>query len=224
MNKKLFYYTLVLSIIVQAISGVLDVGALFVKLPEAALLIRQLLLLELAVQVIEGAFYVWLFYNFAKLTNVTPQRYIDWVITTPTMLVSLIFYLIYLNKKGDTKDLEFFSLMKEHAGVVVPVLLLNWTMLLFGYLGEMKVLSFFTSAMLGFIPFLIYYYMIYVNYVSTENNGYLMFWYFFGFWALYGVAATMPYYTKNICYDILDLFAKNFFGLFLVYIIFAGKY
>lgn len=223
MNKKLFYYTLVLSIIVQVISGVLDVGAFFIKVPDKAFLIRQLLLLELAVQFIEGAFYVWLIYNFAKLTNVTPQRYIDWVITTPTMLVSLIFYLIYLNKK-DTKDLEFFTLMKEHAGVVVPVLLLNWAMLGFGYLGEMKVLSVLTSTLLGFIPFLIYYYMIYVNYVSTENNGYLLFWYFFWFWALYGVAAAMPYYTKNICYNILDLFAKNFFGLFLVYIIFTGTY
>ena len=51
MNKKVFYYTLSLSIIVQAISGVLDIGALFVKLPTAALLIRQLLLLELAVYI-----------------------------------------------------------------------------------------------------------------------------------------------------------------------------
>lgn len=224
MNKKLFFYTLVLSIIVQMISGILDVGAVFVKLPDSALLIRQLLLLELAVQVIEGAFYFWLFYNFARLTNVTPQRYIDWIITTPTMLVSLIFYLIYLNKKEDTADLEFFALMKEHANVIVPVLLLNWAMLLFGYLGEMKVLSVLTSTALGFVPFLIYYYMIYINFVSTANNGYLLFWYFFVFWALYGVAATLSYYPKNIMYDTLDLFAKNFFGLFLVYIIFAGKY
>ena len=224
MNKKVFYYTLLLSIIVQLISGVLDVGALFVKLPTSALLIRQLLLLELAVQVIEGIFYFWLFYNFAKLTNVTPKRYIDWVITTPTMLVSLIFYLIYLNKKENTADLEFFTLMKEHANVIVPVLLLNWAMLLFGYLGEMKVLSVLTSTALGFIPFLIYYYMIYVNYVSTENNGYLLFWYFFVFWSLYGVAATLSYYPKNIFYDTLDLFAKNFFGLFLVYIIFTGSF
>ena len=224
MNKKLFYYTLVLSIVVQVISGVMDVVAFFVKVPPDAFLIRQLLLLELAVQVIEGGFYFWLLYHFAKQTNVTPKRYFDWVITTPTMLVSLIFYLIYLNKKENKKDLEFFALLKENANVIVPILVLNWTMLLFGYLGEIKILSVFTSVALGFIPFLIYYYIIYVNYVTTTNNGYLLFWYFFGFWSLYGVAATLPYYTKNLCYNILDLFAKNFFGVFLVYIILTGSF
>jgi bacteriorhodopsin len=64
--------------------------------------------------------------------------------------------------------------------------------------------------------------MIYVNYVTT-NNGYF-FWYFFIFWALYGVAAILPYFIKNIFYNILDLFAKNFFGLFLAYIIFTGSF
>ena len=208
-------------IIVQIITGLMDVGALFVKMPRRAFLIKQLLLLELIVQVIEGGFYFWLAYNFTKISNVTPKRYLDWVITTPTMLITLIMYLIYLNKKHK-KDLEFFTLLKDNSKVILTVLVLNWVMLLFGYLGEIKTLSFLTSTALGFIPFLIYYYMIYVNYVTT--NGYYFFWYFFIFWALYGVAAVLPYYTKNLCYNILDLFAKNFFGLFLVYIIFTGSY
>ena len=226
MNKKLFYYTLVLSIIVQVITGVMDIGAAFVKVRSEGLLIRQLLILELVVQFIEGGFYVWLAYYFTKIVNVTPKRYLDWVITTPTMLVSLILYLIYLNEKEKqgTKQLEFFTMMKEHAGVIVPVLLLNWAMLLFGYLGEMKVMTVLTSTALGFIPFLIYYYMIFVNYVIPTNNGYLLFWYFFVFWALYGFVALLPYYTKNVFYNILDLFAKNFFGVFLVYIILSGNY
>ena len=67
-----------------------------------------LLILEVIVQIIESAFYFWLAYNFTKIINVTPKRYIDWVITTPTMLITLILYLIYLNKKGnnETNDLE----------------------------------------------------------------------------------------------------------------------
>ena len=97
-------------------------------------------------------------------------------------------------------------------------------MLLFGYLGEMKIIPVMFGIILGFIPFLIYYYMIYVNYVSENNSGYLLFWYFFFFWSLYGLAAVLPYYIKNSFYNILDLFAKNFFGLFLTYIIFTGKY
>ena len=226
MNKKLFYDTLILSIVVQIITGIIDVGAVFVKVPKSALLIRQLLFLELIVQVIESGFYFWLAYHFTKIVNVTPKRYLDWTITTPTMLVTLILFLIYLNKKKtqETKDLDIFTLLKDNSSVIVPVLLLNWTMVLFGDLGERKVLSVLASTVLGFIPFLIYYYMIYVNYVSPMNNGYFLFWYFFIFWSLYGFVALLPYYTKNVFYNILDLFAKNFFGIFLGYIILSGNY
>jgi bacteriorhodopsin len=38
-------------------------------------------------------------------------------------------------------------------------------------------------------------------------------------WSLYGVAAILPFFIKNISYNILDIFAKNFFGLFLYGII-----
>jgi bacteriorhodopsin len=34
-------------------------------------------------------------------------------------------------------------------------------------------------------------------------------------WFIYGLAALMSYKTKNIMYNILDLFAKNFFGIYL---------
>ena len=96
-------------------------------------------------------------------------------------------------------------------------------MLLFGYLGEMGIIPILLGVFLGFIPFLIYYYIIYVNYV-TQNVSNLLFWYFFFFWSLYGFAAVLPYYVKNSFYNILDLFAKNFFGIFLSYIIFFEKY
>jgi hypothetical protein len=189
-------------------------------------IIRQLLILELIVQFFEGMFYVWLAYNFTKVLNVTPKRYIDWVITTPTMLITLIIYLIYLNKKVENKtnELEFFTLLKDNANTVIPVVFLNWLMLLFGYLGEMRIIPVLMGVILGFIPFLMYYYIIYVNYVNQNTNGYLLFWYFFFFWSLYGVVAVLPYYIKNAFYNILDLFSKNFFGLFLSYIIISGNY
>jgi len=232
-TKYLFYITLIISIIVQIITGIIEIGAFFIKVPTAYFLIRQLLILELIVQVIEGSFYFWLAYNFTKVLNVTPKRYIDWVITTPTMLITLMLYLIYLNKmeknkleENKTNELEFFTLLKDNATIIIPVVILNWLMLLFGYLGEMKIIPVLLGVFLGFIPFLIYYYMIYVNYVnqSQSESGYLLFWYFFFFWSLYGFAAVLPYYIKNTFYNILDLFAKNFFGLFLSYIIFSGNY
>jgi hypothetical protein len=222
MNKKhLFYNSLVFSVVVQIITGIIQVYALFIKVPTRHALIHQLLVLDFVVQVVEGIFYIWLVYNFTKISNVTPKRYIDWVITTPTMLITLILFLIYLNKSGED-GLDFFSLLKENSSVIIPVVVLNWLMLLFGYLGEIKVLPVLVSVFLGFIPFLIYYYMIYINYV--RSTGYFLFWYFFFFWSLYGVAAVLPYNIKNTWYNILDLFAKNFFGLFLSYIIFSANY
>jgi hypothetical protein len=224
--KHLFYITLLISIIVQIVTGIVEVGAFFVKIPTIYTIIRQLLILELIVQLLEGSFYIWLAYNFNKVLNVTPKRYIDWVITTPTMLVSLIVYLIYLNKKEEnkTKELDFLTLMKEHSNIIIPVVLLNWLMLLFGYLGEIRAIPVLLGVFLGFIPFLLYYYLIYVNFVTENTNGYLLFWYFFFFWSLYGFVAVLPYYIKNAFYNILDLFAKNFFGVFLSYIIISGNY
>ena len=113
-SKYLFYITLIISIIVQIITGGIEIVALFIKVPSAYSLIRELLMFEFIVQLIEGIFYIWLAYNFTKIVNVTPKRYIDWVITTPTMLITLMLYLIYLNKKtnNETNNLELFTLLK----------------------------------------------------------------------------------------------------------------
>jgi hypothetical protein len=187
MYKDYFYFSLGFSIIIQIFTGVFDIFALFMKVPLAANIIKQLLILELLVQVIEGSFYFWLFYNFNSITNVTPKRYLDWVITTPTMLVTLIIYLIYLNNKA-TSNLEFFQVFNENFYTIISVLLLNWLMLLFGYLGETNIIPTLLGVFLGFIPFLIYYYMIYDKYALLSQDGFKLFMYFFIFWSLYGCA------------------------------------
>ena len=224
-TKNIFYNTLILSIIVQVITGIIELGTLFVpvKIP----LIKQLLVLEVTVQAIEGFFYIWLFINFNQVTNMTPKRYIDWAITTPTMLIELILYLIYLKNKEQNKDvtkLSFFNLLIENSSTISYVIYLNWLMLIFGYLGEINIINTLSGVLLGFVPFLIYYYIIYINYANQSKDGWKLFWYFFTFWSLYGVVALLPYYIKNALYNILDLFAKNFFGLFLSYIILSKNY
>jgi len=226
MNKNIFYNSLILSIVIQAITGLIDFIALLVKVPIEYNIIKQLLLMEFIVQVIEGTFYIWLYYNFNNVVNATPSRYFDWAITTPTMLIQLIFYLIYLHNKnkGTTEQLDFFKLFDENFITIIQVLLLNWLMLLFGYLGEINVIPMLLGTILGFIPFLIYYYIIYINYATLSENGWKIFFYFFFFWSLYGVASAMPYYIKNTVYNILDLFSKNFFGIFLSYIVFFQQY
>ena len=143
------------------------------------------------------------------------------------MLITLIIYLIYLEhreKRKDTTQLELFNLLIKNSTNISYVLYLNWLMLIFGYLGEVKIIDTMTGVILGFIPFLIYYYIIYVNYAVRSESGWKIFWYFFFFWSLYGVVAVLPYYIKNTFYNILDLFAKNFFGIFLSYIIITKSY
>jgi len=228
--KELFTKTLKLSIIIQFISGVLEIFTLFIKVPTKLLLIRQLLLLEVIVQFIEAIFYLWLFYNLNNILDITPKRYIDWVLTTPVMLVTLIIYLIYLTDKDKNKDkdrtnsqsLDIFKVFNENWYYISIILILNSLMLLFGYLGETKIIPTLTGVILGFIPFMMYYYLIYTKYVSENKEGLMLFLYFFFFWALYGIAAVFPYYLKNSLYNILDLFSKNFFGIFLSYIILTG--
>jgi hypothetical protein len=93
--------------------------------------------------------------------------------------------------------------------------LLNWLMLLFGYLGETSVIPVFVGVFVGFIPFFLYYYIIYNKYATLSDTGFKMYVYFLIFWSLYGIVALLPYKEKTIGYNILDLFSKNFFGLFL---------
>jgi hypothetical protein len=220
------YTSLITSVIIQVVTGIIEIIALFIKVPSKFLFLQQMMLLEVFVQFIEGSFYIYWLYNFNNILNITPKRYFDWVITTPTMLVNLIFYLIFLQyKDNNTSDkLNFFKLFKQEFYTIITILLLNWLMLLFGYLGEINLLPVLLGVSLGFIPFLIYYYIIYKKYALLSNNGYKIFFYFLIFWSLYGIVAVLPYKIKNICYNILDLFSKNFFGIFLTYLIFTNKY
>jgi hypothetical protein len=76
-----------------------------------------------------------------------------------------------------------------------------------------------TSVMAGFLPFLAMFYIIYESYAKYTYSGMLLFSYFFVAWSLYGVSALFNYQWKNVFYNILDLISKNFFGLFLAYVI-----
>lgn len=213
------YSSLVLSVSVQIITGILDLSVLLLKVPSKIYIIKQLLFWEVIVQVIEGAFYLYWLYDFKNITNITPKRYIDWFITTPTMLITLICYLIFLQNRDISHQLDFFVLIQENFDSIFQILSLNWLMLLFGYLSEVKLIPTTAGVLLGFIPFLIYYYIIYTKYAVHSKDGINIFLYFFFFWSLYGVAAFFSYNIKNVFYNILDLFAKNFFSVFLAYVI-----
>jgi bacteriorhodopsin len=222
-NTKI-YKSLLFSVIVQAITGIIDIIGLFVKVPYKFSFIKKLLTAELSVQILEGSFYVYWLTDFKNIANITPKRYIDWMLSTPTMLVTLMFYLIYLNTpENDRGELKYFEIFYKEFKTIAVILILNWVMLLFGYLGEVSIIPIALGVFLGFIPFIIYYYMIYKNYVEMGNVGIKIFTYFVFFWSIYGIVALLPYEIENTCYNILDLFSKNFFGLFLSYLIIKNK-
>jgi hypothetical protein len=219
------YSSLITSLIIQIITGFIEFFSLFINVPLKVLFLKQMMLLEVFVQFIEISFYIFWLFNFNNISNITPRRYFDWMITTPTMLINLIFYLIFLEYKDSNASykLNFFELFKKEFNTIITVLLLNWVMLLFGYLVETSVIPLILGVSLGFIPFLLYYYIIYKNYAVLSEDGLKIFFYFFIFWSLYGIVAFLPYKVKNVCYNFLDLFSKNFFGLFLTYLIFTSK-
>ena len=218
-------YTAALSLFVQITTGLIDYYVLSLPTITSDLkLLHDLLLVEFIVQLVEGAFYVWLVFAISSITNITRHRYWDWFITTPTMLITFSTFLIYLRFKesGITDMPSFTSIISDNLKTYSTIVLLNAAMLIFGYLGELKKISLFTSVFGGFVPFFMMFYIIYENFAKYTDLGTTMFWYFIVVWGLYGVAACLSYKLKNISYNILDLFAKNFFGLFLAYILYSS--
>jgi len=215
------YYTGILSLIIQIFVGSIDFWAINLTVPTAFTLVREILIMEFIVQVIEFCFYIWMVSNFTAIKNITPIRYYDWMLTTPTMLITFILYLKFLsNQEQNIKNESFLTEIKTNWILIFNVLLLNWLMLLAGYLGEQKIYSYLMTTFVGFVPFLLMFFIIYKNFAIHSNQGVKLFWYFSGIWAIYGIAAVLPYKIKNSMYNILDLFAKNFFGLFLAYILY----
>jgi hypothetical protein len=213
--------TVYLSLLIQILTGIFDYYVVSLNIPSHLILLQQVLIMELVVQVVEGIFYIWLAYNIASVANITPNRYYDWYLTTPTMLVTLIAYLHYLRNDESnihTKE-SLFKVVYDNLNVIIPVIFLNFIMLTSGYLTEIKQISRNYGVLFGFIPFLTYFYLIYENFAKFSRSGLKLFVFFFCVWFIYGIAALMDYTTKNIMYNILDLFAKNFFGLYLGFVL-----
>ena len=56
------YNTLVLSIVVQVVTGIIEALTLLVKVPVKFILLKQMMLLEVIVQIVEGSFYLYWFF------------------------------------------------------------------------------------------------------------------------------------------------------------------
>lgn len=215
-NYRMIYISGIISLTVQLVIGIIDYAALNIEIHAKDELLKDLLKVELFVQIVEFMFYVWLIYYFSKVSqNITPVRYLDWAITTPIMLITLA---AFLNHNGNTTA-RLTDFIWNNIGSVIRIILLNGAMLAFGILGEFGYLNPYISAPLGFIPFALNFKYIKDTFLRSSEDIFkirIFYWFLF-FWSLYGIFSIMSYTIKNTGYNILDLFAKNFFGLFLAY-------
>jgi|UniRef100_A0A6C0IMP6 hypothetical protein len=242
-TTRLLKTTVYTSLLIQVVTGILNIGvALFdfkaFSFSDESKILVKLLWLAIFVQIIEGVFYLWLAKSFDVVQNITVYRYYDWFITTPTMLFILIVYLSYLNDKEYNKKVEdkkvndllldkedeldlkklqtnLLLYLKEHRLLFSSIVVLNALMLFFGFSGEMGWISNTKAILLGFIPFIAYFYIIYENYAKHTKAGSLLFYIFTAIWSLYGISAFASYIPKNISYNILDLVSKNCMEIYL---------
>lgn len=153
------------------------------------------------------------------VSGMAATRYFDWVITTPTMLLTTIIYFKYEeyieNNKG--VPLDFWDFIRVNKENIKTIFICNFLMLLFGYLGEIQAIDLWSSIFFGFIFFALAFYTIYKEYAIHSRIGMKMFTLLVIVWGLYGIAAMTNDVTKNNAYNVLDIFAKNFFGLYLFY-------
>ena len=214
----MIYISGLFSLLVQFLVGSIDYKAIYLPLDPKDEILRDLLVVEIIVQIIEFLFYVWLIYYFSKVSrNITPFRYLDWSITTPLMLITLSAFL----KQNGTSMMRLPDFLSNYRGSIITIVLLNAAMLLFGLAGELGFMNVYLSTALGFIPFAFNFKYIKETFLPSDEDKFknaLFYWFVF-FWALYGVFALMSYTIKNTGYNILDIFAKNFFGLFLAYVV-----
>lgn len=217
------YKSALISLILQLIIGLLSLYGLSIKLEKNEVILNQILLLETIVQFIEFSFYIWLVFNFSNIkVNVSLIRYIDWFITTPTMLFSIISFFIYQNVKPEFVSLK--NIFYDNINILTWIFGLNAFMLILGFSGEIKLINKYWATILGFFGLIGSHYLIYTNFVGEKLINNYIFWFNFILWSLYGIAYMLSFKNKNIFYNILDVFAKNINGLLILAYILYVKY
>jgi bacteriorhodopsin len=204
MSTDIVYRSAVYSLGAQILFGVVTAVGLFVGDDKDGDL-HPIFALELSSQAIEFAWYAIAVLRFRSV--VTWARYIDWVLSTPIMLLSTVLFFLH---RDDAAYSEFLTSTRLPALVSV-----NTFMLSCGFAIEREALSRYTGVALGSVA-LVGSWAIMGLYVPFEDVLSVSLWgSMFFVWSLYGVAALFPYTQKNVAYNVLDIISKNFYGVFL---------
>lgn len=219
MSAEILQFATISSVIVQFITGILGTYGLTLPLAGKDIILKQVLGLEMLVQGIEFIFYLS-FLATPSILTLTRSRYHDWFLSTPIMLFTTALYFFYINfieNGSEITDIRAF--IQTNLKPILLFIFFNFLMLLFGYLGEFGLLDKMTAFWLGTFALIASFGTIYINFAQHSVKTQRLFTIMFVIWSLYGIAFLLNPIYKNIGYTILDLFAKNFFGLFLTYII-----
>ena len=219
MKDKLVERTIKYSLWIQLITTLISLDGFRYTVDPKDAILKEILFIETFVQFVESFFYSYIIRGLNNYDLMTSRRYFDWMITTPIMLFSTIIFFKYSEMK-EKEQLEPFTTKEfylENKDNVHKIAVFNALMLLFGYLGETGVIDKKISIPVGFIFFFLSFKIIYEDYAVNSELGMLLFKILFVIWALYGVAAMFPGREKNISYNMLDIFSKNFYGLFIYY-------
>jgi bacteriorhodopsin len=208
--------TTYLSIFIQLVTGFFGIAGLTYKLPPPHNILTGALTIEMIVQAIEFIFYIGLIAYF-NLRNMATIRYYDWFITTPTMLftTALVYYYLYTVEQNKEKEISLRQFVKDHQKSLAIILLANFMMLLFGYLGETQVINSYAAFVFGFVFLAIAFYTLYQDFAKHLKKQRYLFMILTTVWSFYGLVFLFPVAYKNIAFNFLDIIAKNFFGLFL---------
>ena len=225
--------TFVISLVVQLCVLIFSLVTLGIGNPPP--LLQLILVLETVVQGVEFLWYLTIgaLYFFRKMTFGVEYRYIDWVITTPVMLVTLMFLVIYFH----FPCLEVAKLVDfpGFGGLLALIILADWGMLFLGCMVEanwwnvrrLKYVRWLLA--LGFVPLCV----AFIPHViaATErpsDSAVAVVVPTFVLWSLYGVVAIAAYGEerarwRNAFYNILDLLSKNLAGVVVSIIAFEAE-
>jgi bacteriorhodopsin len=179
-------------------------------------LVRSALISETCVNIIAGFTYFYLlkylYEEKVPLSEITSIRYMDWILTTPFLLLSFAFYATYNKYKGtpDETSMDYVPLSY--------LIILNFAMLFFGFMGETGRMDKLAAFGFGFFAFALLFWLLYDRYVKDvkdKESLEIVYYLLTAVWFFYGVSYYLPVVSKNVGYNILDMVSKSLFGVFL---------
>ncbi len=218
MNTLTVKNTVYFSIIIQIISTVITWEGLFKKLKGSDVVLKEILAIENIVQIIEFTFYLYIASYNTDVNRMGSIRYIDWFVTTPTMLFTTIVYMEYNNVKNKGELLDVKKFIHLNKMKMYKIFINNFFMLVCGLLVELDIINMYLGISIGFYFF---YQTFKIIHTYTKNNiiNDKLYTFLVIVWGLYGFAAMLSNKNKNISYNLLDLVAKNFYGLYIFFLI-----